>query len=96
MENFVIDLNTKLAAIYCNRGKPPLFFRIHTDVTFSGLKDQLDQINHQLNHRDTRRVDDVEYRCPSTDLDGSVRFSRMKLMNDDVRSCLSSFPKRFL
>ncbi|AES95398.1 hypothetical protein MTR_5g025030 [Medicago truncatula] len=56
---------------------------IHTDVTISRLKDQLDQINRQLNHKDTRRVDDVEYRHPSTDSARSVWFSRMKLMNDD-------------
>jgi len=38
------------------------------DGTLSGLKDQLDQINHKLNHRDTRRVDGVEYARPSSDL----------------------------
>jgi len=58
------DLNTKLAAIYYNGEKPPHLFRIRNDVTLSGLKDQLDQINRQLNHRDMRRVVSVEYRCP--------------------------------
>jgi len=92
MENFVVDLNPKLAGIYYNGGKPPQLFRIQTDVTPSGLKSQLDQINRQLNHRDTRRVDGVEYRRPSTDSAGSLWFSRMKLMNNnDVRTMFSIF-----
>ncbi|AES66734.1 hypothetical protein MTR_2g081020 [Medicago truncatula] len=67
-------------------------FRIGIDVTLSRLKGQLDQINRQFNYKDTRRVDSVEYRCPSTDSVGSVRFSRMKLMNDDdVRTMFSIF-----
>ncbi len=49
MENFVFDSNTKSAAIYYNGGKPPHLFRIRTDVTLSGLKGQMDQINLQLN-----------------------------------------------
>jgi len=77
------DPNTKLAAVYCNGGTPPHLFRIHNDVTLSVLKDELNQINCQLNHRDTRRVVKVEYRCPLSDSAGSLRFSRMKLMNDD-------------
>ncbi|KEH32285.1 hypothetical protein MTR_4g119680 [Medicago truncatula] len=37
-------------------------------------------------------VDGVEYRQPSTDSVGSMRFSRMKLMNDDdVRTMFSIF-----
>jgi len=56
------DPNTKLAAVYYNSGTPPHLFRIHNDVTLFGLKDELDQINRQLNHRDTRRVVSVEYR----------------------------------
>jgi len=67
-------------------------FRIHNDVTLSGLKDELDQINRQLNHRDTRRVVGVEYRCPLSDSVGSLHFSRMKLTNDDdVRTMFSVF-----
>jgi hypothetical protein len=54
------DLNTKPAAVYYNGGRPPHLFRIHYDVTLSGLKDELDQINRQLNCRDTRRVVGVE------------------------------------
>jgi len=41
---------------------------------------------------DTRMVDDVEYRRPSTDSSESLRFSRMKLKNnDDVRTVFSIF-----
>ncbi|AES97530.2 hypothetical protein MTR_5g055660 [Medicago truncatula] len=73
-------------------GKPPHFFRIHNDVTLSGLKSQLNQINLELNYRDTRRVDGVEYRRLSTNSAGRVRLTRMKLMNDDdVRTMFSIF-----
>jgi len=86
------DPNTKLAAVYYNGEKLPHLFRIHNDVTLSGLKDQLDQINRQLNHRDTRRVVGVEYRCSLSDSVGSLRFNRMKLINDDdVRTIFSVF-----
>jgi len=78
----VIDLNTKLAEVYYNMGKPHLF-RVRNDVTLSGLNDQMDQINHQLNYRDTRRVDNVKYWCPLTDLARRVQFSQMNLRNDD-------------
>ncbi|AES69413.1 hypothetical protein MTR_3g029630 [Medicago truncatula] len=77
------DSNTKLAEVYYNGGEPPHLFRIRNDVTLSGLKDQLDQINRQLNYRDTRRVVGVEYRCPLSDSAGSLRLNRMKLTNDD-------------
>jgi len=84
--------NTKLAAVYSNEEKPPHLFRIRNDVTLFGLKDQLDQINRQLNHRDTRRVVGVEYRSPLPDSAESIRFSRMKLTNDDgVRTMFSVF-----
>jgi len=49
-----------LAAVCFNGGKPNMF-RVQINVTLVDLKDQLDQINQQLNHRDTRRVDDLEY-----------------------------------
>jgi len=55
------DPNTKLAAVYYNGGTPTHLFRIRNDVTLFGMKDELDQINRQLNHRDTRRVVGVEY-----------------------------------
>jgi len=90
--NSVFDSNTKLAAVYYNEGKPPHLFRIPIDVTLSGLKSQLNQINLKLNYRDTQRVDRDEYRRLLTDSTGSVRFSRMKLMNDDdVRTMFSIF-----
>jgi len=92
MEFSGFDPNTKLAAVYYNGGKSPHLFRICNDVTLSGLKDELNQINRQLNHRDTRRVVGVEYRFPLSDLAGSLRFSQMKLMNDDdVRTMFSVF-----
>jgi len=83
MEFLGFDLNTKLAVVYYNGETPPHLFRIRNDVTLSGLKDKLDQVNLQLNRRDTRRVVGVEYRCPLSDSAGSLRFSRMKLTNDD-------------
>jgi len=61
MEFPSFDLNTKLAAVYYIGGTQPHLFRIRNDVTLSGLTNQLDQINRQLNHRDTRRVVSVEY-----------------------------------
>jgi len=86
------DSNTKLAAVYYNGGTPPHLFRIRNDVTLSGMKDELDQINRQLNHRDTRRVVGVEYRCPLSGSTGSLRFSRMTLTNDDdMRTMFSVF-----
>ncbi|AES77293.1 hypothetical protein MTR_7g008890 [Medicago truncatula] len=92
MENYVFDSNTKLPAVYCNGRKPPHLFRIPTDVTLFGLKSQLNQINIELNYRDTLRVDGVEYRRPSINSAESVRFSRIKLMNDDdVRTMFSIF-----
>jgi len=92
MEFPSFDMNTKLSAVYYNGGTPPHLFRIRNDVTLSGLKDELDQINRQLNHRDTRRVVGVECRCPLSDSVRSLCFSRMKLANDDdVRTMFSVF-----
>jgi len=55
------DPNAKLAVVSYNGGKPPHLFMIRNEVTFSRMKDQLDQINRQLNHRDMMRVVGVEY-----------------------------------
>jgi len=86
------DPNTKLEAVYYNGVKPPHMFRICNDVTLSRLKDQLDQINCQLNQRDKRKVVGVEYRCPLSDSAGSPQFNRMKLTNDDnMRTMFSIF-----
>jgi len=92
MESSVFNWNTKPTAVYYNLGKPPHLFRIHTDVTLSGLKDQLNQINLEINYRDMRRVDGVEYRRPSAESSKRMRLSRMKLMNDDdVRTMFAIF-----
>jgi len=56
---------------------------VRVDVTLSDLKDWLEQINCRLNHKGTRRVDSVEYRCPSTDSIWIVQFTKIKLKNDD-------------
>jgi len=61
MEFCGFDPNAKLAAVYYKGGTSPHLFRIRNDVTLSGLKGEMDQINRQLNHRDTRRVVGVEY-----------------------------------
>jgi len=72
-------------------GKPSHLFRICTNINLSRLKDQLDQINRQLKHIDTRRVEDVEYRRPSIDSCDTMRFNRMKLMNDGDGRCNALF-----
>jgi len=65
---------------------------IPNDVTLSGLKSQLKKINLELNYKDTKRVDGVEYRRLSTNSVGVVRFTQMMLMNDaDVRTMFSIF-----
>ncbi|KEH33390.1 hypothetical protein MTR_3g437460 [Medicago truncatula] len=92
MEKSVFDPTTKLVAVNYNGGKPPHLFRNPTDITLSGLKGQLNQINLELNYRDTQMVDGIEYRRLSIDSVGSVRFIWMKLMNEeDVRTMFSIF-----
>jgi len=51
MEFHGFDSNTKLAAVYYDGGTPPHLFRIRNDVTLSELKDELDQINRQLQYQ---------------------------------------------
>lgn len=53
MNTYPISLNTNLANIYDNAGKPHLF-RVRVNVMLFVLKDQLIQINSRLNHKDTR------------------------------------------
>ena len=67
MEFPSFDLNTKLTKVYYNGGTPPHLFRIRNDVTLSEMKDELDQINRQLNHRDARRVVvlTIDVHCPT-------------------------------
>jgi len=91
MDIYLVDPNTMLAAVYFNGGKPNLF-RVMVDVTLVDLKDQLDQINWQLNHIDTRRVDNVGYRRPSVDSARRLQFNHMMLTNDDdMRNMFSIF-----
>ena len=71
-----------ITMIYYKRGKLTLF-RVWVDVTLLGLNDQLNQINCWLNHIDIRRVDNVQHRLSSTELDGSVCFTQIMFKNDD-------------
>jgi len=79
---YLVDLNTMLAAVCYNVGKPNLS-RVQVNVMLVDLKDLLDQINWKLNKRDTRRVNNVGYRRPSIDTSGRLQFSQMMLKNDD-------------
>jgi hypothetical protein len=83
LNTYPVDVNTKLAAFYYNAGKPNLF-RVRVDVTLFDLKDQLDQINYELNHNDIRRVDCAEYRHPLTESYGNIHLTKMKLRNDET------------
>jgi hypothetical protein len=88
-------MHTKLHEYTTTLEKKSNFLRVRVDVMLLDLKDQHDQINNRFNHKDTRRMYSVEYRHPSTDSDGSVRFDQMKLHNDDdVRTMFSIFAKR--
>ncbi|MCI54065.1 hypothetical protein A2U01_0075312 [Trifolium medium] len=49
----------------------------------ANLKHQLDQLNGRLKCRDVRRVAGVEYHRPSVGTDERVRFTNMKLQNND-------------
>jgi len=40
-------------------------FKVQVDITLKDLKDQLNEINQELNPGDTRRVEDLQYACPS-------------------------------
>jgi len=51
-------------------------------VTLRGLEDQLNEFNHGVNPRDTRRVKYVRYKCPTID-EGRVSFTWMELTNDE-------------
>jgi len=60
MENSLFNWNTKLPDVYYNGRKPSHMFMIDTDVTLFGLKGRLNEINLELNYRDTQRMDGVE------------------------------------
>nr|ABD32594.1 hypothetical protein MtrDRAFT_AC149577g14v1 [Medicago truncatula] len=67
-------------------------FRVRNDVTLFVLKDQLNQINCPLNHKNTGRMESVEYQRPSINSVGRVQLSHMKLKNDDdARTMFSIF-----
>ncbi|AES90969.1 hypothetical protein MTR_4g101770 [Medicago truncatula] len=74
MNIYPVDVSTKLFEEYYNKGKPNLFM-VQVDVMFFGFKDQLDQIDGRISHRDTKRMNIVEYRLPLVDTDGSVWFT---------------------
>ena len=82
MNIYLVDLNIKLVAAYYSEEKHNLF-RVQVDVTLTCLKDKLDQIQCPLNHKDTMRMDNDEYRCPSNDSDESVQSTKMRLKNDE-------------
>lgn len=73
MSTYPADQNTKFVSINYNVGTN--LFRVWVDVTMSGLKDHLDQINRWLNDIDKRSVNNVGYHRPSIDLDRSVQFT---------------------
>lgn len=52
MNNYPVDMNTKLDAVYYNMGKFNLYMVRVGDIVCM----KLDQINGRLNHEDTRRV----------------------------------------
>ena len=68
-------------------------FRIYVDAMLVDLKQQLDEINRCCNNRnDDWTVTSVDYRKPSIRSDGSVKFSKMQLKNDDdVRTMFSIY-----
>jgi hypothetical protein len=80
MEILEFKLNTDLATVYYNGGKPNLF-RIHVDITLVDLKHRLSQFNCRHHFRNGRRVTDVEYHRPSVCSNGIVLFTNMKLQN---------------
>ena len=61
MNTYPVYVNTKLVLVYYNEEKPNIF-KIYVDVILYGLKDHQDQMNGRLIHKDTKRVDNVEYR----------------------------------
>jgi hypothetical protein len=84
--------DTHLAAVYFD-AETPNMFRIAVDSTLSDLNQQLDEINRCCNNRnDDRNVTSIDYRKPSIRSDGSVKFSKMQLKNDDdVRTMFSIY-----
>jgi len=50
-----------------NGGEPQRLKVRCLGVTLRGLKDQLNEFNQGVNPRDTRRVEYVQYKCPTLD-----------------------------
>jgi hypothetical protein len=47
-------------------------------VTLRGLKDELDEFNQGVNPGDTRRVQNVRYKCPTLDEGSIIHLGRVK------------------
>jgi hypothetical protein len=93
MENLEFQSNTHIVAVYYNGGNANIFM-IHVDITLSDLKHYPTQLNSCVNHRDQRRVTDVEYCRPSVCSGGTVLFTNLKLQTDgDVGTMFSIFSK---
>jgi len=71
-------MRTKLVAIYYNEGKLN-----NVDVTLSSLKDHHNQNKGCLNQKDTRMMDNIVYHRMSINSNGRIRFTQMKLWNND-------------
>jgi len=55
INTYPIGASTNLATTYYNKGKLNLFM-VCLDVTLSDLKDQMDQTNGRLIHRNSKRM----------------------------------------
>jgi hypothetical protein len=53
-------------------------FKVCIDITLKDLKDQLNEINQELNPGDTRRVEDLQYARP-----GYLQGQKIMLSDDD-------------
>ena len=74
-----------------NGGNPQMFKVRYINDTLKGPKDQLDEINQELNPGGTRRVEYIWYERPTLD-DERITFTRVELKNDDdVSSMFSIF-----
>jgi hypothetical protein len=84
---YSVQKNIYVVAVY--NGKP-ILFRINVDVTMCNLKHQLDELNGRLNYRDARRVASVQHCRLLIGSDRRIRFTNMKLQNEDnVRTMCS-------
>lgn len=63
--------------------KPPVSFRLIEDTPLDVLKFQLDNFVH---HTDYRKVVKIDYRSPSIDNEGKIRFSKFeRKTNEDLK-----------